>query len=370
MTDENARRGDASLAGTDQDGDAHRRVLRVEHGWCLVSAAAPADPAREDGACVPEEVDPGPQDAACVPGQAAGTGDAVRRVRCTLPVAVGDWVRVSADDDPSVLAIDDRRTAVTRRDPSGLTQVLAANVDLVLVTVPADRPSPARVEREVTIAWDSGAIPVVLLTKADLDDGSICARLAERLAGVDVHPVSSETGDGLETVRALLRPDRTAVLLGPSGAGKSTLVNRLLGREATVTGPVREGDHRGRHSTTFRELHALPGGGYLIDTPGLRSLALAVDEGAVEAAFPDVAELAVDCRFRDCTHEHEPGCAVILAVHSGTLTQARLDSYRKLARETDYQRRRDDPVAAREARAVWKARSKAARQLFKERGSR
>lgn len=330
---------DPDGAAADDRGPQRWRVVRVEHGWCLAAAGSDAEPGAQ-------------------------------RVRCTLPVAVGDWVRLSADPDPAVVAVDERRTAVTRRDPAGLTQVLAANVDLVLVTAPADRPSPARVEREVTIAWDSGAVPVVLLTKADLDDGTVVAALADRLAGVDVQAVSCETGEGLDAVRALLQPDRTGVLLGPSGAGKSTLVNRLLGREATVTGPVRDSDHRGRHSTTFRELHPLPGGGYLIDTPGLRSLALAVDESAVEAAFPDIAEIATDCRFRDCTHEHEPGCAVILAVAAGKLSQARLDSFRKLARESDYQRRRDDPVAAREARAVWKARSKAARQLFKERGGR
>lgn len=310
------------------------RVVRVEHGWCLVA---------QDG------------------------GGA--RARCTVPVAVGDWVRLSAAANPAVVDVMERRTAVTRRDPAGLTQVLAANVDLVFVAAPADRYSAGRVEREVTIGWDSGATPVVLLTKADLDDGSAQAELAERLVGVDVHPLSASTGQGLDTVSALLVPDRTAVLLGPSGAGKSTLVNALLGREATPTREVRSADHRGRHSTTFRELHRVPSGGFLIDTPGLRSLSLTVDEDAVADAFPDIAGLAAGCRFRDCRHGQEPGCAVIEAVASGRLSAARLDSYRKIARELDYERRRDDPVAAREARAVWKARSKAARQFFKERGS-
>lgn len=310
-------------------------VVRVEHGWCLV-----------------------------------GRGDGTVRAICRSPVAAGDRVHVAGDADPVVTEVEPRRTAVTRLDPSGLTQVLAANVDVVLVTAPADRPSPARVEREVTIGWDSGAVPVVLLTKCDLDDGSVEAELAARLAGVDVVPVSAVTGDGVDEVRARLRPDLVAVLLGPSGAGKSTLVNALLGRDVAATGPVREQDDRGRHTTTYRELHALPGGGALIDTPGLRSLALAADDEALSAAFPEIAELAAGCRFRDCSHEHEPACAVVGAVESGALAPDRLTSYLKLRRELDYQVRRDDPVAAREARAVWKSRAKASRALYRERGGR
>lgn len=292
------------------------------------------------------------------------------RVRCAAPVAVGDWVRVSEGDDPHVVGVEDRRGVLSRLDPSGLLQVLAANVDLVLVAAPADRLSAARVEREVAMGWESGAQPVVMLTKADLDDGTLLAELEGRLVGVRVIPVSATNGEGLDAVRDLLSSGATAVMIGPSGAGKSTLVNALLGWDVTATGAVRDSDHRGRHSTTFRELHEVPTGGFLIDTPGLRSLSLAVDDQAVAATFPEVAKLAENCRFRDCRHEHEPGCAVNEAVSSGLLPAARLESYHKIARELDYHLRRDDPAAASQARAVLKARSKASRRFFKERGSR
>lgn len=290
------------------------------------------------------------------------------RARSRTPVAVGDWVRVRVDDVGTVTQIAERWSQVTRRDPSGLTQVLAANVDLVLVAAPADRLSVARVEREVAIGWDSGAQPVVLLTKSDLDSGEAERQLTERLVGVDVIRVSAVSGEGAEAVRSLLRPARTGVLLGPSGAGKSSLTNLLSGREVAETGPVREGDRRGRHVTSARHLQVLPGGGVLIDTPGLRSLSLAEDHGGVSAAFPDIEALSTQCRFRDCVHDLEPGCAVMAAQEAGTLDPERLANYRKLRRELDFQLRRDDPVAAHEARMVWKQRAKAARQMFKERG--
>ena len=312
-----------------------RRVVRVDYGGCLVAGPEGSRPAR---------------------------------TRET--VAVGDWVEVSEHDDLVVEAIAVRRTQVTRRDPAGLLQVLAANVDRVFVTAPADRLSMARVEREVAIGWDSGAEPVVLLTKADLDDGSTATVLRERLLGVDVVPVSAAENEGVDAIRYLLQPDLTAVLIGPSGAGKSTLVNALLGESTASTGAVREGDHRGRHTTTARELHAVPTGGFLIDTPGLRSLSLAVDADAVSATFPDIVELAVDCRFRDCTHGHEPGCAVLAAVSDGTLSADRIDSYMRLMKELDYQLRRDDPLAAQAHAALWRQRRMDARRLYRERGHR
>jgi ribosome biogenesis GTPase len=295
---------------------------------------------------------------------ATSQGDA--RARSKVPVAVGDWVLLRPDG--TITTIAPRRSQVARRDPTGLTQVLAANVDVVLVAVPADRVSISRVEREVAIGWDSGAEPVVLLTKSDLDTGEAERDLRARLVGVDVLCVSAANGDGADDVARLLQPVRTGVLLGPSGAGKSTLTNLLMGREVTATGEVRQGDHRGRHVTSARELQVLPTGGVLIDTPGLRSLSLATDHGGVAAAFPDIEELAADCRFRDCAHDLEPGCAVVAAATTGTLDANRLANYRKLRRELDFQVRRDDPTAAREARAVWKQRAKDARRLFKERG--
>jgi ribosome biogenesis GTPase len=322
-----------ALIGDDLGGDLPGRVVRVDIDSCLVSTPS---------------------------------GDT--RARSRAPVAVGDWVRVHVDDTSIVSAIAPRWSQVARRDPTGLTQVLAANVDLVLVAVPADRMSIARVEREVAIGWDSGAEPVVLLTKSDLDTGEAARHLRDRLVGVDVVCVSSVTGDGADDVTRLLQPTRTGVLLGPSGAGKSTLTNLLSGREVAATGSVREGDRRGRHVTSARELRVLPSGGVLIDTPGLRALSLAEDHGGVAAAFPDIEELATRCRFRDCAHEHEPGCAVVSAEEAGTIDADRLANYRKLRRGLDFPLRPDDPLAAREARAVWKQRAKATRQLLRERG--
>ncbi len=339
--------------------EAHDAPVLAPLGWDeRVSALLGDDPATVPGRVVRVDLD------SCQ----VATSDGDARARSRTPVAVGDWVRVRLDDTSTVSAIAPRWSQVARRDPTGLTQVLAANVDLVLVAVPADRMSIARVEREVAVGWDSGAEPVVLLTKSDLDTGEAVQQLRDRLVGVDIICVSSVTGDGAAEVSQLLQPARTGVLLGPSGAGKSTLTNLLAGRDVAATGSVREGDRRGRHVTSARELQVLPSGGVLIDTPGLRSLSLAEDHGGVAAAFPDIEELGTQCRFRDCAHDHEPGCAVVAAQEAGTLDADRLANYRKLRRELDFQLRRDDPVAAKEARAVWKQRAKASRQLFKERG--
>ena len=292
-----------------------------------------------------------------------------RRVRARELPAVGDWVAAHVqDDDAVVVGVAPRWSELARRDPTGRTQVLAANVDLVLVTAPADRLSVARVEREVALGWDSGARPVVLLTKSDLAPAGLAEELRSRLAGLAVLPVSTMTGEGAEVVAEMLRPALTAVLLGPSGAGKSSLANVLLGRGAEPTGEVRPGDHRGRHVTSSRGLYAVPTGGVIIDTPGLRSLSLTIDRGGVAAAFPDIEALAADCRFGDCGHEHEPDCAVLAAERDGKLDGRRLANYRKLRRELDFELRRDDPIAARENRQLWKKRSKAARRLFRDRG--
>ena len=292
-----------------------------------------------------------------------------RRARARDLPAVGDGVVVHVqEDDAVVVAVAPRWSELARRDPTGRTQVLAANVDLVLVTAPADRLSVARVEREVALGWDSGARPVVLLTKYDLAAAGLVEELRARLVGVDVVPVSNVTGVGADVVAEMLRPALTAVLLGPSGAGKSSLTNVLLGRGAEPTGEVRPGDRRGRHVTSSRGLYAVPTGGVIIDTPGLRSLSLTVDHGGVAAAFPDIAALAADCRFTDCRHEHEPDCAVLAAERDGKLDGRRLANYRKLRRELAFELRRDDPVAARENRQLWKERSKAARRLFRDRG--
>jgi len=217
------------------------------------------------------------------------------------------------------------------------------------------------------MAWDSGARPVVLVTKADVAAPQQVDELRARLACIDVIATSAFTGAGLLEVGALLQPCRTAVLLGPSGAGKSSLVNALLGERRMVTGDVRAEDHRGRHTTTSRQLLVVPTGGVLIDTPGLRSLALAGDGAGVAATFEDIADLATGCRFGDCGHLTEPGCAVMAAIAGGRLDAGRLASYRKLQREIGFEARRDDPLARRQAARVWKANTRAMRNLPKKR---
>ena len=291
-----------------------------------------------------------------------------RRARARDLPTVGDWVVAHLQEDV-VVGVARRWSELSRRDPTGRTQVLAANVDLVLVTAPADRLSVARVEREVALGWDSGARPVVLLTKSDLvASAGVAEELRSRLVGVEVVPVSTVTSVGAEDVAEMLRPSCTAVLLGPSGAGKSSLANLLLGCGAAPTGRVRPGDHRGRHVTSSRGLYAVPTGGVIIDTPGLRSLSLTIDRGGVSAAFPDIETLASECRFADCRHEQEPDCAVLAAERDGKLVGRRVANYRKLRRELAFELRRDDPIAARENQRIWKERTKAVRRLRHERG--
>jgi ribosome biogenesis GTPase / thiamine phosphate phosphatase len=302
---------------------------------------------------------------------ATSSGEHVARASA-LP-AVGDWVLAShggnnvGRDDVAIVTIAQPWSTLSRRDPEGRLQVLAANVDIVLVTAPADRLNPARVERETVMAWDSGARPVVIVTKSDLAEAGQVEDLRSRLVGVDVVATSAVSGVGLDEIRALLQPCRTAVLLGPSGAGKSSFVNALLAEERMAAGEVRAGDHRGRHTTTSRQLLVVPGGGVVIDTPGLRSLAMAGDGAGVAAAFADIEDVARRCRFGDCGHVTEPGCAVVAALANGDIDPDRLRSYRKVQREITYEARRDDPVARQQAARVWKARSKAYRSLPKKR---
>jgi len=290
---------------------------------------------------------------------------AERLVSGPTPSVVGDWLAVR---DSIIEGILPRWSGLSRYDPeTNAMQVLAANVDLVVITAPADRASASRVERELALAWDSGARPLVVLTKSDLAAPGLEEALRERLVGVNVLATSTVDDVGVAQLRAELRPDRTAVLLGPSGAGKSSLANAMLGRDRFATGAVRTADGRGRHTTTSRQLVTLPGGGVLIDTPGLRSLGLGshID---LEATYPDIDALSRDCRFRDCRHDAEPGCAVVAAVAAGTLARARLSSFQKLQGEVAAQARRTDPMVRKEELAVWKARTKAARAHAKRKG--
>jgi ribosome biogenesis GTPase / thiamine phosphate phosphatase len=287
-----------------------------------------------------------------------------RRLHATVLPAVGDWIAVRGDVVHAVLP---RWSELSRADPTGTSvQVLVANIDLVVITAPADRLSPARIERELILAWDSGAVPLVVVTKGDLAEEGFVESLAERLVGADVLATSATTGQGVEELHDRFRPSRTAVLLGPSGAGKSTLANALLGSEVLETAAVRDGDRRGRHTTTSRQLIALPGGGVLIDTPGLRSLGLAGD-ASVEHVFPDVETLAAGCRFSDCRHLTEPGCAVVAAATRGELDSDRLASFRKLQREAAAEARRTDPLLRKAELSVWKSRMKSAKLIAKRR---
>jgi ribosome biogenesis GTPase / thiamine phosphate phosphatase len=287
------------------------------------------------------------------------------------PLAVpstGDWVRAQRwpDDRVTVEAVLPRRTAVVRAQARGTSsgQVLAANVDVVAV-VEALYPDPdlGRVERFLALAWDSGAQPRLVLTKSDLgpDGPELAAEVAAAVGAgcaVDV-PVALEDR-GLEDLRAVLARGATVALLGASGVGKSTLLNGLIGADVMQTrtlGAVQ----KGRHTTVTRELHLAPGGGAVIDTPGLRSVGLQAGDGLAEV-FADVEDLAPDCRFADCAHEHEPGCAVRAAIDAGELAERRLESWRKLQREAAWQARRVDARLRREELQVWKARTRAYRQ--------
>lgn len=258
---------------------------------------------------------------------------ALRAASDVLPVT-GDWVAIRLVPEPAVDVVLPRRSALERQG-----QLLAANVDVVLVVAALDRPlNLNRMERELVLAWDSGARPVVVLTKADScpEAATLTETVAARAVGVDVVLTSATSGEGIEVLLTHLRPNRTAVLLGPSGAGKSTLVNRMLAGspgDEQVTAPVREGDHKGRHTTSSRHLVVVAGGGVLIDTPGLRSVGLTGAEGGVALAFPDIEQIGASCRFRDCRHVGEPGCAVVEAVTAGLLDADRVASYRKLQGE-------------------------------------
>jgi ribosome biogenesis GTPase len=293
-----------------------------------------------------------------------------RLVHEGLDVGAGDWVGLS---DGLIRGVLPRRSAIVR-NAAGLTttaQTLAANVD-VAFTVSSLGPDlePRRIERYLVTLWESGATPEIVLTKADrLDDPWPLVAEVEAVAlGVPVHVVSAVSGQGCDTVRARIGPGATAVLLGSSGVGKSTLVNRWLGEEAMATKETRIDDDEGRHTTTHRQLLVLPGGGLVIDTPGLRELQLwDVGSDALDATFADVEEFAADCRFGDCTHRHEPECAVLAAVESGELPGERLYSWRKLQRELLAIAMRHDARLRKDEVRKWKLRSREGRARARHR---
>jgi ribosome biogenesis GTPase / thiamine phosphate phosphatase len=281
-----------------------------------------------------------------------------------LDVAVGDWVGLA---DGLIRQVVPRRSAIVRNSPERTTsaQTLAANVDIAFV-VSSLGPDlePRRIERYLVTIWESGASPEIVLTKADRleDPWPLVAELEAVALGVPVHVVSALNGQGCDALRARIAAGTTAVLLGSSGVGKSTLVNRWLGEEVMLTRETREDDDEGRHTTTVRQLLVLPGGGLVIDTPGLREVQLwDVGSAALDATFADVEELAADCRFGDCTHKHEPGCAVLAAVEAGGLPHERFHSWRKLQRELHAIAIRHDALLRKEELRRWKLRAREGR---------
>ena len=278
--------------------------------------------------------------------------------------AVGDWVAVdSREDGASVHAILPRRTSVLRHAPGLRTvaQVVAANVDVVFVVASLNQDlNLRRLERYLAFAWESGASPIVVLSKADLTEDLAGALLAvESVAvGVPIITVSAVDGRGIDELRSHIEPGATVAFVGSSGVGKSTLVNTLAGDELAAVREIREDDGRGRHTTSRRQLHRMPDGGLILDTPGMRELGLWDADAGLERSFADIDALASTCRFSDCRHDGEPGCSVAAAIADGDLDAGRFSGWRKLEREARHLERRVDHLARDQERRRWKAISK------------
>ncbi|WP_049571110.1 ribosome small subunit-dependent GTPase A [Streptomyces sp. SBT349] len=329
---------DDAFAGHRATGLLPARVVRVDRGQCdIVTDDGPARAVTEHG----------------------------------LDPVTGDWAALRPADErdgPRLVALLPRRTAIVRASSARHSrgQALAANVDTVIVAVSlADPLDAGRVERLLALAWESGARPVVALTKADraADPGEAIAEAAALAPGVDTVATSALTGEGVDDLAGAL--GGTVVLLGVSGAGKSTLANALLGEERFATGAVREVDGKGRHTTVWREMSPLPGGGVLIDTPGLRGVGLHDATEGIEQVFGEIEELARDCRFGDCAHETEPGCAILAAIESGELPARRLASYRKLLRENAWAASRTDARVRAEIAGRWKSIKRTQRAAYR-----
>ena len=288
---------------------------------------------------------------------------------------VGDWVliREGEDSNPDEIELVVPRTSLLvrkraqRGKDQGDEQVLAANVSTVFVVQAATYFNVGRLEREIALVWGSGATPVVVVTKTDLLEEETPEAVVEEAKasapGVEVFAVSGITGEGTSSLRSYTQSGSTVVLIGASGVGKSTLVNQLMGEEVMETGDIREADTRGRHTTVTRQLLPLPGGGVLIDTPGIRSIALVSgSEEALAKTFAEVEQYFGQCRFRDCQHQGEPGCAIADAIENGDLSQDRFDSYLRMGRELEYEQTKNTPGAKTEHARRMKVIAKAHRQ--------
>lgn len=281
--------------------------------------------------------------------------------------AVGDWVAVADSDERAIIHhVCERRTVMVRRAAISTvkSQVIGANVDVFCVVTSANNDlNVRRIERYLAAIWDSGATPVIVLNKVDLVDDVVpmIDEIEAVALAVPIVRVSALTGAGLDGLRSHVGKGTTVAFVGSSGVGKSSLINRLLGRETQQVKAIRDDDARGRHTTTRRELIVMPDGGVLVDTPGMRELGLTEDGGGVDATFADIAEIVSRCRFADCRHESEPGCAVREALAVGVIAQERWQSYRKLRREVAFFEARQDPMLAAERRRKWKVISRAMR---------
>jgi len=288
--------------------------------------------------------------------------------------AVGDFVAVSARPDEksaSIHAVIPRKTAICRKATGDYSyeQIVAANVDIVfIVTSLNGEYKPRRLERYLTLVYESGAKPVIILTKADLceDYEAMAEQTRAACIGVDTIVASSITGLGFENIEAALKPGITAVFAGSSGVGKSSVLNRLMGRDIQKINEIREDDARGRHTTTHRELFLLESGALLIDTPGMRELQMSDDLNGLEEAFNDIESLAQNCRYRDCRHDAEPGCAVASAIERGELDYKRFQNYKNLRREIEHYAAQSDARLRRAEEKKWKQIAKAMKNYSKE----
>jgi ribosome biogenesis GTPase / thiamine phosphate phosphatase len=357
--------------------DPDSRVFLAELGWDAAFAAAFS---AYDQTCRPGRVARVDRSACTVLAEnatlrATPGGDLLAKMSedPANGASTGDWcaVREWADGRTTLEAVLPRHAAVARADVRGRSrgQVLAANVDVVgVVAALQPEPSLGKLERLLALAWESGATPLVLLTKADLvaDARLVADDVALAAPGVQVICLSTVTGAGFDELRDALGPTGTLALVGSSGAGKSSLVNELVGAEVLETKEIRD-DGKGRHTSVRRELVVLPGGGCVIDTPGLRGVGLIDADEGVAATFADLEALVGECRFSDCGHSSEPGCAVLAAVADGTLPVRRLESWRKLQREMEWMAARTDARLRSERARQWKQIARANRGTAKGR---